>query len=115
MPRRRGDLTKGRAVAQVGCPDVRTGKSANQRTIWLGLTVADDDLSFDTASTQFEGSLNRQNRAVHLIGLDFQRLDQTIRIQPQDNALLLVADLPTMTPGVRRGQPVSGFVTQFAG
>ena len=98
MPCRSGDLTEGPAASQLSDPDMRKAKSAKQRTIWLGLTVADDNLSLNTAPAQFEGSLDRPNRAVHLIWLDFQRLGQTICIQPQDNALLLnlpiVQDLP---------------------
>ncbi len=74
MPRRHGDLSKEPAVAQFGCPDMRAGKSAKERTIWLRLAVADDDLSFDTASPKFEGSLDPPNCTVHLIGLHFQRL-----------------------------------------
>lgn len=63
------DDDKGRvASAQIGCPGMRLRQGPQKGAVGLGLAVADDDLSLDTAPAQFERSLDRQNRVVNLIG-----------------------------------------------
>ncbi len=92
MPCCGGDLAEGIASAQISHPDMGLRQAAKQRTIWLWLTVADNDLSLDTPPAQFEGSFDGQNRLVNLIGLHSKCLGQCVRIQLQDNVALL--DLP---------------------
>ncbi len=60
MRYRGGNFTQRLATAQIGCPGMRLRQGPQKGAVGFGLSVADDDLSLDTAPAQLEGSLDRR-------------------------------------------------------